>query len=1228
MGGDQADRIASILGYNGHTRVDAQGFSGGIWVYWKPELVSIDPIIKSNQYITMTISRRGEEPWYFTLVYASPDPTKHNDLWQELSDFASQNNKPWLLAGDFNETRFGWERNSSCNERTRRTERFNHWVEDNQLIEVEFSGSPHTWAWGNSMATRRSARLDRALCNSEWGLFFDKARVKHFPAIQSDHCPLLISPNGFAPLETLYRPFCFQAAWLSHENFNEFLCDKWRTDIPLMNLLKSFSSDLQQWNNTGCSDSFSKWEGLGLLKLEAKLRKELDSVLNQEEMLWYQKARVDWLQHGDRNTTFFHLSMVVRRWRNNIVAIKDTDGQWLFDQSQVKYQVVSYCAQLYTDDGDEGTYNIPSGVCTAFSNSQWESLNRPYTNCDIEFVVKNMGSLKAPGPDGFQALFYQKNWDTVAQNVYDLAKNVLEGKGTPDLLNETYLVLLPKVDSPDSASQFRPIGLCNVAYKIITKAIVNRIKPLLPKIIANTQSSFFPGRQITDNIVIMQEVLHTMKRKKGGKGYMTIKIDFEKAYDRLKWAFIRNTLMEMNFPIRMIEVIMECITTPSMNILWNGEKTDAFYPTRGIRQGDPLSPYLFVLCMERLNQVIEESIVANRWKPIYASRGGPLLSNLFFVDDLILFAEASIEQAEIVRDCLDRFCVASGQKVSLPKSRVFFSQNVHKDAQKGISEALGMDVTEDLGFYLGMPTLTNTVTKQTYAYLCEKIDRRLSGWKSKYLSLAGRVTLAKSAITTMANYSMQSAKIPRTVCDKIDQKSRRFIWGGNEEKNRIHLLSWETLQIPKEKGGLGIRSARQSNSAFLAKLGWRVLNEPNALWSRVLRHKYCSGQCDIDMFVPTSSMSNVWRGITENASLLKKGSAVAIGNGGRTLFWDHVWATDGPLRDVAIDQIPEDIDGAIVAELWDDDSGWKWDKIVDLLPIAALKRIAAHKVIQDPELEDIRYWKGGKAGEFSVKDAMRLIKDDSMKLRHLTDDPRCKRCDLNTDETLLHLFRDCPAAREAWASVGSAENYPSFFSGDLSSWLVRNLKGEELIHSEKWPTCFAITLWWIWKWRNGELFGNPYETPSDVGVFIRSQTDSTWEALTGTTQSPKNPGSSKFKQETLIKWLAPPMDWFTLNTDGAAKGNPGYAGGGGIIRDCQGNFMQCFTTNFGICSAFRAELLAAEIGLQMASKMGLNKLVLQMDNKAGIEALSKGVVQGGEYTRILTACHRLITFFN
>lgn len=585
-------------------------------------------------------------------------------------------------------------------------------------------------------------------------------------------------------------------------------------------------------------------------------------------------------------------------------------------------------------------------------------------------------------------------------------------------------------------------------------------------------------------------------------------------------------------------------------------------------------------------------------------------------------------QAEVIHDCLNRFCMASGQKVSLPKSRVYFSKNVNSSMQDQICATLGMEATKDLGLYLGMPTLTSRVTKATYAHLCEKMDRRLAGWKSKYLSLAGRITLAKSTFNTLATYSMQTAKIPRTICDSLNSRTKRFIWGGTEDTRKIHLVSWETLQLPREKGGLGLRSSHQANAAFLTKLGWRVLAKPQALWSRVLRHKYCKGRCDIDMFSPTPNMSNVWRGITENAHWIKKGSAVAVGNGRTTLFWDHCWVSDDCLRALTIEPIPHNLDGATVEEMWDPEMGWKWELFANLLPATILENIAALKLVENSEWGDLRYWKGSTSGAFSIKYAMHIMKEEvivpsnskwdiawrapvqqrirvfiwllfherllcnsNRVLRHLATDPRCKRCTLNSDKTLLHLFRDCPSARSIWASHSGPARSPSFFTGSLQTWLHTNLNPAGPYTSPEWIVCFALSLWWNWRWRNSLMFGRMEDIPSNIGAFLRTQIASTWQALGQDTTDIHRNGPSR---EVFIRWISPISPWVTLNTDGASKGTTGLAGGGGLLQGSRGSFIRGFSANFGSCSAYRAELTAATIGLEMAKELGITKLELQM----------------------------------
>lgn len=192
----------------------------------------------------------------------------------------------------------------------------------------------------------------------------------------------------------------------------------------------------------------------------------------------------------------------------------------------------------------------------------------------------------------------------------------------PKGLNDTMITLIPKVDVPEKPVNFRPISLCNVSYKIITKIISNRLKEVMKEAIGPNQSSFVLGRQITDNILIYQETLNTMRKKKGNKGFMVVEIDLEKAYDRLSWDFIRDTLRKVGMEDVWTRNIMACVESARLSLIWEGEKSSYFEPGRGIRQGDSISPYLFVLCIERLSHIICKEVWDGRWKGIKLSKNG------------------------------------------------------------------------------------------------------------------------------------------------------------------------------------------------------------------------------------------------------------------------------------------------------------------------------------------------------------------------------------------------------------------------------------------------------------------------------------------------------------------------------------------------------------------------------------------------------------------------------
>lgn len=199
--------------------------------------------------------------------------------------------------------------------------------------------------------------------------------------------------------------------------------------------------------------------------------------------------------------------------------------------------------------------------------------------------------------------------------------------------------------------------------------------------------------------MIVYEVIHTMRARKTGKKLMMIKLDLEKAYDRLSWVFLKDTLESIGLLSNWVELIMNCTQSNELHFLWNGTKAGTIKPSRGIRQGDLLSSYLFVLCIEQLRHMILDSIHEGNWKPITICRGGPSLLHLMFTDNVVLFAEASLEQIKIIKHCLDSFCDWSGQKVSFDKSQIYFSANVHKDLASQISSIANISIIDDVGIY-------------------------------------------------------------------------------------------------------------------------------------------------------------------------------------------------------------------------------------------------------------------------------------------------------------------------------------------------------------------------------------------------------------------------------------------------------------------------------------------------------------------------------------------------
>ena len=382
----------------------------------------------------------------------------------------------------------------------------------NENKEGKKTGGEPTWARGTSTATFKRDRLDRALYNPEWRFLFEIAKVIHLPKLNSDHSPLPIRlrEKRILPSNTKFR---FQGAWLTHPGLQKVVRDHRSNNLLLHENIPVMYVALDLWNKhhfgnifqwkirlwarlAGVQKQLSIQNSQKMLKMEKKLQQELETILNLEEIFWYKKSREKWITSGDRNTKFYHASTLVRKSRNRIEALRDSTGEWITEQSILEKMVLDYFHNLFSaEDKEQSMADIPREFPNLSCNQKIK-LTKPFSKEEVKIAIFEMSPFKALGANGIHAGFYQNLWEVVGDSVCNFSMRFFETGSLPHGVNDTILDLVPKVLHPETLTQLRPISLCNVGYKAMTKTITNRLKELMGSIIAPSQSSFVPGSNI------------------------------------------------------------------------------------------------------------------------------------------------------------------------------------------------------------------------------------------------------------------------------------------------------------------------------------------------------------------------------------------------------------------------------------------------------------------------------------------------------------------------------------------------------------------------------------------------------------------------------------------------------------------------------------------------------------------------------------------------------------
>ena len=516
------------------------------------------------------------------------------------------------------------------------------------------------------------------------------------------------------------------------------------------------------------------------------------------------------------------------------------------------------------------------------------------SNVEILFALKSMKAFKASRLDGLQAGFFQRFWLIVGESMKFEIKKIFRTKKMPKHLNRTLITLIPKQLGLETISHFRLISLCNTIYKIVTKILLHQLKHLMPTLVSPSQTAFI-SRRDTNNVIITQELVYTIERKKGKEGFMIIKVDLERAYDQLEWSFVRSMLVSLGFHLDTVELILSCISTTMAALLFNGDQIGEICPYHGLSQGDLISPYIFILCMEYLSALINLKCKEGSWKKIKASRNGHGFSHIFFADDLLLFAKTNKRNIGVVVEVLDEICKLSSLKISKEKSKIFFLPNVTAEDKLEIVNLIGIYKTHNLGKCLGFPIIHKGRRRNEFQFVVERVQAKLDGWKSKCLLPTRRLVLIKAVMTSIPEYIMQCHKLPVKVCEEVNKLVRDFLWGSTVDKKKIHLVGWNKVTNPLNLGGLGIVEMKARNSALLAKLCWRIASSSNMPWAQMLTCKYLT---------PHRLRGNsrkqpapwIWKACKEGGVNFNKGLRWSIANGESVSAWTDFWLPSGPLR--------------------------------------------------------------------------------------------------------------------------------------------------------------------------------------------------------------------------------------------------------------------------------------------------------------------------------------------
>ncbi|WZY83148.1 hypothetical protein YC2023_029532 [Brassica napus] len=1232
--------------FSNHFTVPPDGLSGGLALSWK-DSVDLEILFFSPNVIDTKISFNGKTV-FVSYIYGAPQRENRARFWELLSDIVLQRQAPWLITGDFNDLLDNSEKVGGPLRWEGSFLSFRNFVSQYDLWDLQFSGNSLSWR-GTRYTHFIQSRLDRAMANVEWMEMFPAARSENLSFEGSDHRPIVTHFDQ--NLKKKKGSFRYDRSLSSKPEARTLIQDTWQEDSAdtVLNKICKVRRNLINWAK---GEADRKKEALrhNQAQLEEALTsaspnqeriEELQGLLEaayaEEEAFWRQRSRIQWLSEGDKNSAYFHAVTRGRRISNKFSVIENDEGTAFYEEEQIVNTFRIFYDTLYTAGSTSASGVVQEALTPKISGEMNLRLVAIPDRVEVKAAVFAINSDKAPGPDGFSAGFYQSFWDIIGEDIYQEVMAFFESGQLHPRYNETHIRLIPKVKEAKRVSEFRPIALCNSHYKIIAKKFSKRMQPLLQSIISPAQSAFVPGRAISDNVLITHEILHYLRQSKAEKHVsMAVKTDMSKAYDRIEWSFLRQVLSRLGFHETFITWLMECVSSVSYSFLINGGPQGRVQPSRGLRQGDPLSPYLFILCTEVLSGLCNNALRDGTMPGVKVGRQCPPINHLLFADDTMFFGKSNVTSCQTLLAIINKYELVSGQRINKAKSAVTFSSKTKAEAKARVKRKLEISNEGGIGKYLGLPEHFGRRKRDIFASIVDRIRQRSHGWTARYLSGAGKMVLLKAVLSSMPNYAMSCFKLPKSLCKQIQSVLTRFWWDVKPEVRKMCWLSWDKMTLPKGAGGLRFREIEIFNDALLAKHAWRLLKDPSSLLAQTLLNKYCLSEEFLECSAPNAS-SHGWRGILAGREILRKGLGWVIGDGSSVNVWrDHWLSTEKQL--CPIGPATAENQDLRVCDLFTSGTV-EWNQEMLQLHLPAYEEHILRIVPSSFRMRDELMWLHEKTGQYTTKTGYALAKLNiadrqdgfrwrkcvwnvkcSPKLQHflwkvkndilavgealikrgIQIDGKCKRC--GESESALHVLFSCPFAKRIWDRV-PAINKPSEDTVQTATELLQACSSMiNLPPTGLSSPLYPWVMWVIWTSRNQLIFED--KSFSETEVMLKALKHAReWQLANE--DKPKPPTASPKDCSANLVQNQVQDSVYRCHVDAAWISSSGQAGMGWTCSDPRGvNLFQGTMERKVVASALVAEALALRAALQDAGTREIQDLICLSDSKSLITLIT------------------------